>query len=67
MLEVDRDGVFNYETANTDLQQYDNLFGEGIENKMKYFAGYDLYNTFTLQTNRVQIQMMAENKFEKSF
>ena len=53
--------VFNYDPANTDLQQYDNFFGEGIENEMKYFAGYDLYNTFTLQTNRVQIQMMAEN------
>lgn len=53
--------VHNYDPANTELSQYDDFYGQTIENEMKYFAGFDLYNTFTLQTNRNQIQTMANN------
>ena len=53
--------VNNYDPNNTDLQQYDDFYGEQIENEMKYYAGYDLYNTFTLQTNRTQVQTIANN------
>jgi hypothetical protein len=53
--------VHNYDPDNTELQQYDDFYGEAIENEMKFYAGYDLYNTFSLQTNRNQIQSIAQN------
>ena len=53
--------VHNYDPNNTDLQQYDDFYGEQIENELKYFAGYDLVNIFTLQTNRVALQTLSNN------
>lgn len=53
--------VNNYNPDDTQLQQYDDFYGQQIENELKYFAGYDLVNVFTLQTNRLTVQALSRN------
>lgn len=53
--------VDNYNPDNTQLQQYDDFYGEQIENELKYFSGFDLANIFSLQTNRLTVQTLSRN------
>lgn len=53
--------VNNYNPDDTQLQQYDDFYGQQIENELQYFAGFDLVNIFALQTNRLTVQTLSRN------